>query len=114
MRDALIPAAQYLRMSTEHQQYSIENQAHVLGLYAAKHGFEVIHSYIDAGKGGLVLKDEGGAGKAKRSRKMLDRTLYTVDMAAVSAKQRAGQSLRENTSLGVSPDLLVKRAKLKH
>ena len=29
MTDAkiLIPAAQYLRMSTEHQQYSLENQA---------------------------------------------------------------------------------------
>ena len=63
MRDALVPAAQYLRMSTEHQQYSIEHQAHIIGLYAAQHGFEVIHSYVDAGKSGLVLKHRKALGQ---------------------------------------------------
>jgi len=42
-------------MSTEHQQYSIENQAHVISLYAAQHGFEIVRSYIDEGKSGLAL-----------------------------------------------------------
>jgi DNA invertase Pin-like site-specific DNA recombinase len=50
-------------MSTEHQQYSIENQAHVIGLYAAQHGFDVIHSYVDAGKSGLVLKHRKALGQ---------------------------------------------------
>jgi DNA invertase Pin-like site-specific DNA recombinase len=29
-----IPAAQYLRMSTDHQQYSLDNQIAVIGAYA--------------------------------------------------------------------------------
>jgi DNA invertase Pin-like site-specific DNA recombinase len=32
-------AAQYLRMSTEHQQYSILNQSAAIALYAAAHNF---------------------------------------------------------------------------
>ena len=35
-----IRAAQYVRMSTEHQQYSTENQADVLREYAAKRGMD--------------------------------------------------------------------------
>ena len=35
---AKIRAAQYVRMSTEHQQYSTENQADVIREYAAKTG----------------------------------------------------------------------------
>jgi hypothetical protein len=31
-------AAQYVRMSTEHQQYSTENQAEVIQQYAARRG----------------------------------------------------------------------------
>jgi DNA invertase Pin-like site-specific DNA recombinase len=61
--DTPIRAAQYLRMSTEHQQYSIDNQAHVISLYAAQHGFEVVHSYIDEGKSGLVLKHRKALGQ---------------------------------------------------
>jgi DNA invertase Pin-like site-specific DNA recombinase len=30
----LVPAAQYLRMSTEHQQYSLENQSTAIQTYA--------------------------------------------------------------------------------
>lgn len=45
-----IPAAQYLRMSTEHQQYSIENQSVAIQRYATVHGFYIVKSYTDAGK----------------------------------------------------------------
>jgi hypothetical protein len=34
-------AAQYVRMSTEHQQYSTENQSEVIARYAAQHGMEI-------------------------------------------------------------------------
>jgi DNA invertase Pin-like site-specific DNA recombinase len=34
-------AAQYLRMSTEHQQFSIENQMAVITEYAKSHDFEI-------------------------------------------------------------------------
>jgi DNA invertase Pin-like site-specific DNA recombinase len=55
-----IPAAQYLRMSTEHQQYSFDNQSAAIRAYAAKAGFAVTHTYSDAGKSGLVLKRRDG------------------------------------------------------
>ena len=49
-------AAQYIRMSTEHQQYSTENQADVICDYAKKRGFDVIQTFEDAGKSGLQLR----------------------------------------------------------
>jgi DNA invertase Pin-like site-specific DNA recombinase len=52
----LIPAAQYLRMSTEHQQYSLENQSTAIQRYADSQGFEVVRTYSDAARSGLVLK----------------------------------------------------------
>jgi len=52
----VIPAAQYLRMSTEHQQYSLENQSEMIREYAAQNGFELICTYSDAAKSGLSLK----------------------------------------------------------
>ena len=36
--DGLIPVAQYVRMSTEHQRYSTENQAAAIAEYAKAHG----------------------------------------------------------------------------
>src|SRR5208282_1284922 len=58
--DLRINAAQYLRMSTEHQQYSLGNQSVAIQKYAASHGFEVVHTYSDAAKSGLVLKRRAG------------------------------------------------------
>src|SRR5579863_1849461 len=55
-----IPAAQYLRMSTERQQYSLENQALAIGKYAELHGFEIVQTYSDAAKSGVVLKYRTG------------------------------------------------------
>jgi DNA invertase Pin-like site-specific DNA recombinase len=51
-----IRAAQYLRMSTENQRYSTENQQNAIAEYAEQHGYVVVVSYIDAGKSGLSLK----------------------------------------------------------
>ncbi len=48
-------AAQYVRMSTEHQKYSTENQADVIALYAEKRGLEIVQTYADAGKSALRL-----------------------------------------------------------
>lgn len=49
-------AVQYLRMSTEHQKYSLENQSAAIAEYAALEGYEVIRTYSDAGKSGLHLQ----------------------------------------------------------
>lgn len=51
-----IRAAQYIRMSTEHQQYSTENQADMIRDYAVKRGFEIVQTYADAGKSGLKIE----------------------------------------------------------
>ena len=47
-------AAQYVRMSTEHQQYSTENQADIIREYAARRGIEIVRTYADEGKSGLA------------------------------------------------------------
>jgi DNA invertase Pin-like site-specific DNA recombinase len=48
-------AAEYVRMSTEHQKYSTENQAEAIRQYAARRGIEVVRTYADEGKSGLRL-----------------------------------------------------------
>ena len=55
-----IPAAQYLRISTEHQQYSLQNQAAAIQEYAQAHGFVVVRTYEDPGRSGLLLKHRLG------------------------------------------------------
>jgi len=57
----LVPAAQYVRMSTEHQQYSIANQEAAIQTYARSHGYAVVLTYADAGKSGLAIKHRKGA-----------------------------------------------------
>src|SRR5512134_3776203 len=49
-------AAQYVRMSTDHQQYSTENQAETIREYAQRHGLLIVRSYADEGKSGLRLE----------------------------------------------------------
>src|SRR3984957_13063693 len=53
-------AAQYVRMSTDHQRYSIENQAAVIATYARLHNLSIIQTYRDAGLSGLRLKNRTG------------------------------------------------------
>lgn len=50
-----IRAATYVRMSTEHQQYSTENQGCAIEAYAAQRGIEIVRTYADQGKSGLRL-----------------------------------------------------------
>ena len=51
-----VRAAAYVRMSTDHQQYSIENQMRVISDYAHSHGVEIVRTYADAGRSGLTLQ----------------------------------------------------------
>jgi DNA invertase Pin-like site-specific DNA recombinase len=55
-----IPVAQYLRMSKDHQDYSIRNQARAIAAYAAEHGFIIIKTYTDPGESGLTLRERPG------------------------------------------------------
>jgi DNA invertase Pin-like site-specific DNA recombinase len=56
----LIPAAQYVRMSDEAQQYSIDNQKSAIQEYAVRHGFTVVRTYADPGKSGVVATHRKG------------------------------------------------------
>jgi DNA invertase Pin-like site-specific DNA recombinase len=48
-----ILAAEYVRMSTEHQRYSTENQSDSIRRYAEQRGITIVRSYADHGKSGL-------------------------------------------------------------
>ena len=48
-----ILAAQYVRMSTEHQRYSTENQSDSIRRYAEQRGITIVRTYADHGKSGL-------------------------------------------------------------
>ncbi len=52
-----IPAAQYLRMSTEHQRYSFDNQIAAIKGYADRHNFVVTETYSDSAKSGLMFRN---------------------------------------------------------
>lgn len=56
-------AAQYVRMSTEHQQYSIENQKAAIAEYAEKRGFDIVETYSDSARSGIDLKHRPGLRK---------------------------------------------------
>ncbi|MFC6647275.1 recombinase family protein [Granulicella cerasi] len=57
---APLRVAQYVRMSTEHQQYSTENQSQAILEYARVHGMEIVTTYADHGKSGLNLAGRPG------------------------------------------------------
>lgn len=59
-------AAVYVRMSTEHQQYSTSNQMDTLSEYAIGNNLKIVREYSDEGKSGLNI-----AGRADLSR-MID------------------------------------------
>jgi DNA invertase Pin-like site-specific DNA recombinase len=53
--DKSVRAVQYVRMSTDHQKYSTENQVDAMQQYAARRGIEIVRTYADEGKSGLRL-----------------------------------------------------------
>lgn len=55
-KSGIIRAAQYVRMSTDHQKYSTENQADSIRHYAVAHKFDIVRTYADEGKSGLQIK----------------------------------------------------------
>src|SRR5581483_9990528 len=54
--DRFIPAAQYVRMSTDDQQYSPWNQDDVNGAYAASRGMLIVTTYYDRARSGLKFE----------------------------------------------------------
>jgi DNA invertase Pin-like site-specific DNA recombinase len=50
-----IAAAQYIRMSSEAQTYSLENQSAAIADFANRRGFHIIKTYSDPARSGLTL-----------------------------------------------------------
>src|SRR4051794_19368151 len=49
-RERLVRAAQYVRMSTEHQRFSIDSQKIAIAKYANARGYNVVRTYADRQK----------------------------------------------------------------
>ena len=50
-----VPAVAYVRMSTDHQKYSTENQLDVIRSYATACGLQILRAFEDSGRSGLRL-----------------------------------------------------------
>ncbi|WP_444462018.1 recombinase family protein [Rhodobacter capsulatus] len=50
-----VPAVAYVRMSTDHQKYSTENQLDVIRSYATARGLQILRVFEDSGRSGLRL-----------------------------------------------------------
>lgn len=57
---ATLRAAQYVRMSTDYQRYSIENQAVIIAAYAQAHNLTIVRTYADKGESGLTSRNRSG------------------------------------------------------
>ena len=53
-------AAQYVRMSTELQRYSIQNQAATIAAYAQQRNLTIVRTYVDEGRSGFRIKGTPG------------------------------------------------------
>lgn len=77
-------AAAYVRMSTEHQQYSTENQLDTIKIYAAAHSLEIVQIYTDAGKSGLRLEGRDALIQLFRDIELGNTTFSTILVYDVS------------------------------
>jgi DNA invertase Pin-like site-specific DNA recombinase len=73
-----VRVAEYVRMSTDHQRYSTENQHDTIRKYAAQHGMVVVRTYGDEGKSGLSLE-----GRAALKQLIQDVQTGTRDFEAI-------------------------------
>lgn len=64
-RDPCLAAA-YVRMSTEHQRYSTNNQMDVIEDYAKRRGLKIVKRYSDEGKSGLSIQGRDSLGQLIR------------------------------------------------
>lgn len=79
-----VRAAQYVRMSTEHQQFSTDNQIAAISRYAEQHGYEIIQTYADEGKSGLNLEGRNGLQQVLRDVERGDATYKALLVYDVS------------------------------
>jgi DNA invertase Pin-like site-specific DNA recombinase len=71
-------------MSTEHQQYSTDNQLETINAYAIAQELEIVDIYTDAGKSGLRLEGRAGLQKLFLDAESSNRTFSTILVYDVS------------------------------
>ena len=100
-------AAAYLRMSTEHQQYSTENQMAVIERYAAEHGMEIVTTYADEAKSGLRLENRPGMRRMLADAQRKDSGFDTILVYDISRWGRF-----QNPDQGASLEYACEQAKV--
>jgi DNA invertase Pin-like site-specific DNA recombinase len=59
-RNTALRAAQYVRMSTDYQRYSIQNQAAAIAAFAQQKNLTIVRTYMDEGRSGLRIRGRAG------------------------------------------------------
>ncbi len=101
-------AAQYVRMSTDHQKYSTENQSDTIRRYAAERAIDIVKTYADAGKSGLNI-DGRDALKClieDVESKRADFETILVTTLAVGGVSRTGMKALTTSTSASAPALL--------
>jgi hypothetical protein len=93
-------AAHYVRMSTEHQQYSPENHAYVIRQCAADHNMEIAQVYSDHGRSGLNIAGLTGLNQliAEVENKQAAFTSLLVYDASLPLELRSGSTTKQSNS----------------
>lgn len=100
-----VRAAEYVRMSTEHQKYSTDNQAAEIRSYAERRGFEIVRTYADEGKSGLRLD-----GRASIKRLLADVESSEADFAVVLVYDVSRWGRFQDPDEAAHYELICKRA----
>jgi DNA invertase Pin-like site-specific DNA recombinase len=103
--DFSMRAAEYVRMSTEHQQYSTENQHDVIEAYAAKRGYQIVRTYADDGKSGLRIE-----GRASLLRMIEDVQSENIDFRVILVYDISRWGRFQDTDESAYYEYLCKRA----
>ncbi|WP_375463476.1 plasmid partitioning protein RepB C-terminal domain-containing protein [uncultured Methylobacterium sp.] len=98
-------AVAYVRMSTDPQQFSIENQLAEIWRYADLRGFEVVRVYEDAGRSGLTL-----GGREGLTRLMADVASGSADFQAILAYDISRWGRFQDADEGAHYEFLCSRA----
>ncbi len=73
-----IRAAQYVRMSTDMQTYSIDQQLEAIGVYAQERGYRIVRTYADHGRSGLTIEGRSGLQRLLTDVHLPDRPFDTL------------------------------------
>ncbi|MGC1782076.1 MAG: recombinase family protein [Acidobacteriaceae bacterium] len=97
-----------MRMSTEHQQYSTENQSDVIRRYAVAHGMEIVRTYEDSGRSGLNL-----SGRSSLQELLKDVESGRADFNCILVYDVSRWGRFQDTDEGAFYEYLCKRANIK-